>query len=77
MTLFFNQLLGVFNMDLSIIKQLPKGEFFKLKDSESSPVWVRGEYDRTSRTYSIYKFDDINHETFVRGSRSVFVGFTF
>jgi hypothetical protein len=59
------------------IKAIPKGEFIKLKDSETSPVWVRGEYDRASRTYSIYKFDDINHEAFVRGSRSVFVGFTF
>jgi hypothetical protein len=64
-------------MEQSTIKALPKGEFIKLKDSESSPVWVRGDYDRQSRTYSIYKFDDVNHESFVRGSRVVFVGFTF
>lgn len=64
-------------MESALIKQLPKGEFIKLKDSESAPVWVRGDYDRASRSYSIYKFDDINHESFVRGSRSVFVGFTF
>jgi hypothetical protein len=64
-------------MEQMTIKAIPKGEFIKLKDSESSPVWVRGEYDRQSRSYSIYKFDDINHEVFVRGSRSVFVGFTF
>ena len=64
-------------MEQMTIKAIPKGEFIKLNDSETTPVWVRGEYDRSSRTYSIYKFDDINHEAFVRGSRSVFVGFTF
>ena len=64
-------------MEQMTIKAIPKGEFIKLKDSETSPVWVRGEYDRASRTYSIYKFDDVNQEVFVRGSRSVFVGFTF
>ena len=64
-------------MEQMTIKAIPKGEFIKLKDSDTSPVWVRGEYDRASRTYSIYKFDDVNQEAFVRGSRSVFVGFTF
>ena len=66
-----------FTMIQATIKTLPKGEFFKLSESESAPVWVRGDYDRASRTYSSHKFDDSNHEKFLKGSRAVFTGFTF
>jgi hypothetical protein len=64
-------------MESAILKALPKGEFFKLNDSESSPVWVRDYYDRGSRSIRVYKFDDINHEKFMRANKPVFVGFTF
>lgn len=65
---------GVFSME---IKDLKKGEFFKLSTSDSSPVWVKGDYDRGEKTYSCYRFDDVNHETFLKASRQVFTGFTF
>jgi len=64
-------------MDLSIIKQLPKGEFFKLNGTESAPVWVRDYYDTGSKRYLVYKFEDINCTKWVKGSKNVFVGFTF
>ena len=38
-------------MDKTTLKQLKPGTLFRLKDSESSPVWVRDHYDRSS-TYS-------------------------
>lgn len=52
------------------------GDYIKLSES-STVVWVRGEYDRSSKKYSIYKFDDINHESFKSGNRAVFIGFDF
>lgn len=37
-------------MDKTTLKQLKPGTLFRLKDSESSPVWVRDHYDRFSKT---------------------------
>lgn len=59
------------------IKELAKGEFFRLTDSETAPVWVRSDYDRSSKKYSCYKFDDVCHENFFKGTKVVFVDFEF
>ena len=59
------------------VRKLGKGEFFRLKDSETAPVWVRGEYLPACRKFSCYKFDDVNHERLMNGNANVFVGFTF
>lgn len=37
-------------MDKTTLKQLKPSTLFRLKDSESSPVWVRDHYDRSSKT---------------------------
>lgn len=34
-------------MDKTTLKQLKPSTLFRLKDSESSPVWVRDHYDRS------------------------------
>lgn len=68
---------------MKTIKDLKVGDFFTLKDCsnmESAPenlVWIRGEYDRSTRTYSCYKFADVCHEHFYKGSKQVFVDFVF
>lgn len=62
---------------ISELKELKKGDFFKLKDSDTATVYVRGEYDRSTKTYSCFKFEDVNDERFFKGSKKVFVGFTF
>lgn len=36
-------------MDKTTLKQFKPGTLFRLKDSESSPVWVRDHYDRSSK----------------------------
>nr|DAK61221.1 MAG TPA: hypothetical protein [Caudoviricetes sp.] len=59
------------------IKNLKIGDYFRLKDSETSPVWVKGEYDRSLKKYSTYKFDDVNHERFVSSNLEVFTEFEF
>lgn len=62
---------------ISELKELKKGDFFKLKDSDTATVYVKGEYDRSTKTYSCFKFEDVNAERFLKGSKKVFVGFTF
>ena len=59
------------------IKDLKRGEYFRLTDSDTAPVWVRGEYSREAKKYSAHRFDDVNHERLMRGDRLVRVGFTF
>ena len=68
-------------METKAIKDLKKGEFFTLKDYGEYPpesrVYVRGDYERSEKKYSCYKFTDVNAESFFKGNRLVFVGFTF
>lgn len=64
-------------MKQTTIKQINQGEFFRLRPTDSAPVWVRGYYCREDKTFEAYKWDDTNHETFLKGNRKVFVGFTF
>ena len=59
------------------LKELKKGDFFKLKDLDAATVYVKGEYDRSTKTYSCFKFDDVNAEIFLKGNKKVFVDFTF
>lgn len=66
------------------IKDLKEGDYFILSDKNvtneevaSSRVFVRQHYDRSSKTYSACKFDDICRESFFKPSRKVFVDFMF
>lgn len=62
------------------LKDLKKGDYFTLKDvsePKENQVWIRGDYDRFSRTYSATNFSDMNRERFFKGSKEVFTDFTF
>lgn len=54
-------------MDKTTLKQLKPGTLFRLKDSESSPI----------KTYACHKYEDYNHEAFFKGTRTVFINFTY
>ena len=58
------------------IKKTKKGEFLKRK-ADSQRVYVRGDYDRASKSYSCTAYDDINQEIFIKANKKVFIGFTF
>lgn len=64
-------------MQKRTVRELAKGEFFRLTPSDTAPVWVRGEYSRQAKKYSTHRFDDVNHERLLRGDQLVWVGFTF
>lgn len=59
------------------IKDINQGTYFRLKPSDTAPVWVRGEYSRSAGKYSCWKFDDTNHEKLMKGSQTVYINFTF
>lgn len=64
-------------MQTQTIRSLKKGELFRLTNGNTAPVWVRGEYIREAKKYSVHRFDDVNHERLLRGQQAVFVDFTF
>lgn len=58
------------------IKDLKKGEFFKRK-ADSKEVYIKGDYDRSSKSYCCTSFYDINKWVFIKADKLVYVGFTF
>lgn len=52
-----------------------KGEYIRL--IANGPVYLRGDYDRTTKRYSLTRADDINAERLVIGSKACFIGFTY
>lgn len=61
------------------IRELKVGELFKLKDTDTSPVWQRGEYVREEnlKKFCCTKYNDINHSKNFDGKQVVYVDFTF
>ena len=64
-------------MIMEKIKNFKKGDYFKLQDKETAAVYVRGEYDRSTKKYSCYRYDDVAVERFFRGDKKVYVDFEF
>ena len=62
-------------MESTLLKKLAKGEFFKLKGSDTAPVWMI-DY-RDGHHIHAHKFDDINHTKVFKQNKVVFFGFTF
>lgn len=54
------------------LRNLGRGDLFRLAGNEEAPVWVRDEYDRSERKYLCYKWDDVNHWTYMRSVRAVY-----
>ena len=57
------------------ISELKVGDFFKL--SPNGKVYVRSHFDRSTKRYSYYDFDDVNNEHFATRTRMVIVDFEF
>lgn len=49
------------------VNKVNQGTYFKLKPTDTAPVWVRDHYDKLSKTYACHKYDDSNHEKFLKG----------
>lgn len=60
-----------------LLKDVKKGDYFRLTNSETAPVWVKSDYDRFTKTYEIYKFDDVCHCAYRKGSTYVYIDFEF
>ena len=62
------------------LKDLKKGEYFTIKPLENpkeSQIYIRGEYDRSTKKYDCERFDDISYSKEFDGNKEVFTEFTF
>lgn len=59
------------------VRDLHEGDIFKLAPTDIATVWIRGEYIRGEKKYECYKYDDMNHFTYLKSNRYVYTGFTF
>lgn len=62
------------------LSELKKGEYFttrEIAEPNENQVFVKGDYDRSTKTYSCYKFGDVNEERFFKGTQKIFVEFVF
>lgn len=59
------------------MRRVKRDDFFRLANSESAPVWVRDEYNRSSKKIEAYKYDNVNYWSEFKGSRLVYVDFVF
>lgn len=58
------------------LRNVKPGEFVRRKQ-DAKTTYIKGGYDRASKTFSLTDFDDINREIFVKASTVVWVGFDF
>jgi hypothetical protein len=58
------------------ISSLKKGEFFKRKP-DARKVYVKGDYDRSERTYTGMDTEDISRAIYLKGTTRVYVGFDY
>lgn len=58
------------------IKDAPKREFFKRK-ADAQTVYVKGDYDRSTKTFACHAFDDICKIIYIKASKEIFVGFDY
>ena len=63
-------------MTYATLKDLPKGEFFKRKESAAT-VYIKGDYDRASKRQSCVDTNDTSREIFLKTSAPVFTNFEF
>ena len=59
------------------VNKVNQGTYFKLKAAGAGAGGVGDPYDKSSKTYACHKYDDSNHEKFLKGTRKIYIDFTF
>ena len=62
---------------MKTVRELKRGEFFCLTESLNGRVYIRGEYDRSTKKDLCGVFDDISESRLFKGDRKVYTERTF
>ena len=52
------------------------GDYVK-RTASANAVYIRGDYDRASKCYSLIDTEDHCREIFIKGDKIVYIGFTY
>ena len=67
-------------MESRKLREVKKGEFFRLRDSETAPVWTKTgcrTREGGKLRYECDQYEDCGRSNFYSADRVVFVGFTY
>ena len=59
-----------------IIKNVKPGDYVKRK-ADSKAVYIKGAYDRTTKSFELVDVEDINRIFYIKANKPVYVGFTY
>ncbi|MEK9749569.1 MAG: hypothetical protein VW333_12705 [Pseudomonadales bacterium] len=62
------------------IKDLKKGDYLTLKnidDPKANQVWLKDDYDKSSKSFFIVNFANMNKSKLVKGSLKIYTSFNF
>lgn len=63
-------------MQTVTLKSVKPGDFIKRK-ADAKSIYIKGAYDRTTKSFSCVDVEDICREIFIKANKAVFVGFTY
>lgn len=58
------------------LKSVKPGDYVKRK-ADANKVYVKGAYDRTTKSFELKDVEDINRCVYVKADKLVYVGFTY
>lgn len=50
---------------------------YVMRKPDSKAVYIKGDYDRATKTYELRDVEDINRCIYIKADKLVFVGFTY
>ena len=63
-------------MQQAKLSTVKPGEYIKRK-ADSKAIYIKGAYDKASKSFSCTDVEDICREVFIKSDKPVFIGFTY
>lgn len=63
-------------MQTVTLKAVKTGDYIKRK-ADAKGIYIKGAYDRTTKSFSCIDVEDICREIFIKANKPVFIGFTY
>lgn len=63
-------------MKITALRNVTKGDYVKRK-ADAKSIYIKGDYDKTSKTFELRDVEDINRCIYVKADKPVVVGFTY
>jgi hypothetical protein len=64
------------NMQNITLRNVKPGDYVKRK-SDAVKVYIKGDYDRATKSFELKDVEDINRCVYVKADKAVFIGFTY